>query len=82
MKEFDIRRNVLTKVVREPDWLAPVASREGRTLKDLEAMGWVVLEVRGYAYHIQLTERGLERHREWGDDRRGSRRSSRDDQAA
>lgn len=80
MDGFDRRREVLTRVVREPVWQPEVASLDGQVLKDLEAMGWVVLEVVGYTYRHHLTERGLERHREWGDDRRGFRR--RDGEAA
>ena len=75
MEGFDRRREVLTRVVREPMWQPDVASPEGNVLKELEGMGWVVLEVLGYAYRHHLTERGLQRHRDWGDDRRGSRRS-------
>ena len=74
MDPFERRRAVLTRVVREPAWQPEVASPEGRVLKELEMMQWVVLEVVGYSYRIHLTERGLERHREWGDERRGSRR--------
>ena len=82
MEEFDIRRNVLTQVVRDPEWLPHVASPEGYALKDLEAMGWVVLEVDGYRFRVHLTVRGLDRHRSWGDDRRRSRRCDVRDDAA
>ncbi len=74
MEAFDWRREVLTRVVREPFWQPQVASPEGETLKDLEGMGWVVLEVDGFNYRHHLTERGLERHQSWGDERRGNRR--------
>lgn len=74
MEAFDRRREVLTRVVREPMWQPRVASSDGETLKELEGMGWVVLEVVGYNYRHHLTEFGLERHRSWGDDRRGARR--------
>ena len=81
MEGFDQRREVLTRVVREPSWQPEVASPEGQTLKDLEGMGWVVLEVDGFTYRHHLTERGLERHRDWGDDRRGARRKDEADAA-
>lgn len=74
MVPFERRRAVLLRVVREPAWQPEVSSDDGRILKELEAMHWVVLEVRGFSYVVHLTERGLERHRAWGDERRGARR--------
>jgi len=74
MELGDDRRDVLVRVVREPDWRPEVASVDGPILKELEAMGWVELSVDGFSYAIVVTERGLERHRAWGDERRGTRR--------
>ena len=74
MDVFDRRRAALQRAIREPDWRPEVASDEGQALKELEDMGWVVLNVEGFCYRQVVTERGLERHSGWGDERRGSRR--------
>lgn len=74
MELGDDRRITLQRAVREPGWRPDVASPEGAILKELSAMGWVDLQVVGYQYCATLTERGLERHRSWGDERRMSGR--------
>ena len=68
MDGVDIRRSTLARVVRDPSWRPAVASPEGRALKELSEIGWVVIEVDSFSYRVHLTERGLQRHRDWGDD--------------
>lgn len=67
---IDARRETLRRVVREPEWQPKVASPEGKVLEELAAIGWVTLETVADAYSHTVTERGLDRHRTWGDDRR------------
>ena len=78
MDRVDPRRRVLTRAVRERDWCVDVASEDGQILKELEMFGWVELTVDGFCYRHVVTERGLERHVSWGDERRESRRSAPD----
>ena len=76
MDGADVRRNTLQRVVREPDWQPEIAGPEGEALRDMEILGWVVLEIAGRTYRHHLTERGLERHRLWGDERRSRSRDT------
>lgn len=77
MELGDDRRLTLQRAVREPGWQPDVGSPEGAVLKELAAMGWVELEIVGYQYQMTMTDRGLERHRAWGDERRvASRRKA------
>ena len=79
MDGLDLRRKLLSLVVRQPSWRPMAESREGEILKELEAMDWVVLVEENGAYSCELTERGLERHQLWGDERRQRARVSDDE---
>ncbi len=70
MDFFDKRRQALVRAVRERDWVVSVDSADGEAMRDLEMLGWVELETVGPNYRHMLTERGLERHASWGDERR------------
>ncbi len=76
MDGLNLRREVLTLLVRQPDWQPLVDSPQAKILEELEAMEWVLLTKEDDAYRCELTERGFERHRLWGDERRLRPRST------
>lgn len=70
MDVIDRRRQALLRAVRERDWIVSIDSTDGEVMRDLQILGWVELEVVGPDYHHTVTDRGLERHASWGDERR------------